>query len=155
MKFQDWHGKEYELPEGKTFSWRPSAYALIEKAKKILLIKGKQHGLWELPGGGINLGESIIDGLIREVLEETGYKISVKANSLFYMDEKLFYAPDIDEYWQVIPLFFKAELADQNQETKHIDFKNEIIEVKWMSKNEIESSDVHPMSKKAIKTAKI
>ena len=72
MKFKDWHGKEYLLPKDKKIKWRPSASALVVKNEKILMIKAKQHGKWELPGGGIELGETIKEGLEREVYEETG-----------------------------------------------------------------------------------
>lgn len=43
---------------------------------KILLIKGPRRG-WEFPGGLIEIGETIHDGIIREVKEETGIDIEV------------------------------------------------------------------------------
>jgi len=43
---------------------------------KILLIKGPRRG-WEFPGGLIEIGETIHDGVIREVKEETGIDIEV------------------------------------------------------------------------------
>lgn len=43
---------------------------------KILLIKGPLRG-WEFPGGIIELGESIQEGIIREVKEESGIDIEV------------------------------------------------------------------------------
>jgi 8-oxo-dGTP pyrophosphatase MutT (NUDIX family) len=43
---------------------------------KILLIKGPRRG-WEFPGGIIELGETIQNGIIREVKEESGIDIEV------------------------------------------------------------------------------
>ncbi|MET3698713.1 ADP-ribose pyrophosphatase YjhB (NUDIX family) [Bacillus oleivorans] len=43
---------------------------------KILLIRGLRRG-WEFPGGVIELGETIQDGIIREVKEESGIDIEV------------------------------------------------------------------------------
>ncbi|MCR2823619.1 NUDIX hydrolase [Lederbergia panacisoli] len=43
---------------------------------KILLIRGPRRG-WEFPGGIIELGETIQDGIIREVKEETGIDIEI------------------------------------------------------------------------------
>jgi len=51
--------------------------------KKILLIKRAKNDIhapavWEVPGGRIETGENPIDGLVREVKEETGLNINVK-----------------------------------------------------------------------------
>lgn len=52
----------------------------------ILLVKRRSHpgkGLWALPGGFLNANERIVDGIIRELEEETRIKIShdlLKAN---------------------------------------------------------------------------
>ncbi len=34
-------------------------------------------GLWDLPGGGVEVGASLEDTLVREVREETGFKVRV------------------------------------------------------------------------------
>ncbi|MCG3227161.1 MAG: NUDIX hydrolase, partial [Candidatus Heimdallarchaeota archaeon] len=44
---------------------------------RILFVKhkyGVSEGLWTLPGGYVELGESLSKGIEREVLEETGVK---------------------------------------------------------------------------------
>lgn len=49
---------------------------VLDAQGKILLIKGPRRG-WEFPGGIIELGETIEDGIIREVKEESGIDIEV------------------------------------------------------------------------------
>jgi 8-oxo-dGTP pyrophosphatase MutT (NUDIX family) len=46
--------------------------AVIGDDGKILLIQRADNGLWALPGGGLEVGESPAQGAVREVLEETG-----------------------------------------------------------------------------------
>lgn len=47
-----------------------SAAGLVYKDDKVLLIKTQKRG-WELPGGVVEPGESILDGLKREISEES------------------------------------------------------------------------------------
>jgi 8-oxo-dGTP diphosphatase len=55
---------------------RVAAYGLIVDGDRILLCRAAEktdaYGKWTLPGGGINFGEPPVDGMIREVEEETG-----------------------------------------------------------------------------------
>jgi len=49
---------------------------VIKKGKKALLVKPWiGNGSWDLPGGGLHIRETEIDGAIREVLEETGMEL--------------------------------------------------------------------------------
>lgn len=63
------------------FHVRLAAYAVITRGEEVLLtwFNGLHGGTpcWSLPGGGIEFDESVTDGLVREVLEETGYHVEV------------------------------------------------------------------------------
>lgn len=48
-----------------------SAAGLVYKDEKVLLIKSPRRG-WEFPGGVIEQGETILEGLKREIWEESG-----------------------------------------------------------------------------------
>lgn len=55
---------------------------VINADKKILIIKRRPNdvhspSIWEVPGGRIDIGEDPVEGVRREVLEETGIAITV------------------------------------------------------------------------------
>jgi 8-oxo-dGTP pyrophosphatase MutT (NUDIX family) len=57
---------------------RPSAAAVIfDAAGRLLLQQRGDNGDWGLPGGRVELGESVGAAVIREVHEETGYDVAV------------------------------------------------------------------------------
>lgn len=62
--------KDYD--ESWPHSFRPSARGIILKNGKLAMIHNMKYDYYEFPGGGLEEGESFVDGLIREVLEETG-----------------------------------------------------------------------------------
>ena len=53
-----------------------AATIVINDKNEILLIKGPLRG-WEMPGGIVELGESLKDGAIRETKEETGIDVEI------------------------------------------------------------------------------
>jgi len=46
--------------------------AVIDADGRILLIRRADNGLWAMPGGGLDVGETPAEGIVREALEETG-----------------------------------------------------------------------------------
>ena len=48
--------------------------AVIDDEGRILLIRRADNGLWAMPGGALEVGETPAEGVLREVLEETGVR---------------------------------------------------------------------------------
>jgi 8-oxo-dGTP diphosphatase len=55
------------------------AAAIIDDDGRFLVIRRADNGRWEPPGGVLELDESIEDGLLREVAEETGLTVEAIA----------------------------------------------------------------------------
>ena len=54
--------------------------AVVADRGRVLLVRRGQEpskGKWSLPGGVLELGESLIEGVVREVREETGLEVEV------------------------------------------------------------------------------
>lgn len=61
---------------GQPYRARPGAYAILPRRHQVLLTyQAGIHHEFQLPGGGIDPGESPIQALHREVYEETGWRI--------------------------------------------------------------------------------
>lgn len=61
----------------QTYRLRPGAYAVLWHRGRLLLThQSEPEPELQLPGGGIDPGESILPALHREVIEETGWRIS-------------------------------------------------------------------------------
>jgi ADP-ribose pyrophosphatase YjhB (NUDIX family) len=57
---------------------RPSVSAVIFDGRgRLLLQQRSDGGQWGLPGGSVEIGESVHDAVIREVREETGLQVTV------------------------------------------------------------------------------
>lgn len=56
--------------------------ALLFRRGRLLLLHRRADlavapGLWDMPGGGVEVGEGLEDSLVREVREETGFTVRV------------------------------------------------------------------------------
>jgi 8-oxo-dGTP pyrophosphatase MutT (NUDIX family) len=69
---------------------RPSVSALIfDRRGRLLLQQRSDGGQWGLPGGSVEIGESVADAAVREVREETGLTVSVRRLVGVYSEPKL------------------------------------------------------------------
>lgn len=66
---------------------RTSVSAVIfDRRGRLLLQQRSDGGQWGLPGGSVEVGESVIDAVRREVREETGLLVSVRRLVGIYSD---------------------------------------------------------------------
>jgi 8-oxo-dGTP diphosphatase len=68
---------------------KPCAGALIVRDGRVLLVKRAVEpfkGCWDIPGGFLEAGEHPLDGMLREVREETGLDVRVRELLGVYMD---------------------------------------------------------------------
>ena len=69
---------------------RPSVSAVIfDRRRRLLLQQRSDGGQWGLPGGSIEIGESLATAVVREVLEETGLTVTPRRLIGVYSDPSL------------------------------------------------------------------
>ncbi|AKH86907.1 DNA mismatch repair protein MutT [Streptomyces sp. CNQ-509] len=61
---------------------------VTDDAGRILLQRRRDNGLWALPGGGMDLGDSLPGCAVREVKEETGLDVEVTGLVGTYTDPR-------------------------------------------------------------------
>jgi ADP-ribose pyrophosphatase YjhB (NUDIX family) len=62
--------------------------AVVNEEGDLLLIRRTDNGNWALPGGAIDLGESVTQAAVRETLEETGIDCEVTGIVGIYSDPR-------------------------------------------------------------------
>ena len=101
---------------------------VIEKDGKYLLVqeaKKKCYEKWNIPAGHLDFGESLVQGAVREVKEETG--CDVEPTGILYLANQIF------EDDLFVMIMFKMQLVNEN-----IKFdKDEILDVQWFDYEEI------------------
>lgn len=107
LQAKDIDGNYHDVEE-RDISWRVHAYAVVIDGDKILL--SPQHGdKYDLPGGKIELTESVDEGLVREVKEETGIDVSVR--KLLGVEDILFKVTfrEPQEVWHSVMLYYACD----------------------------------------------
>lgn len=107
---------------GIAYRRRRGAYALLPQGDAFLLTyQGGMHDEFQLPGGGVDPGESPLEALHREVLEETGWRIARPQRlGVFrrytWMPEYEFWAEKICEIFVARPVRCLGPAREQDHE---------------------------------------
>jgi len=88
-----------------------SAVIFDQAREKVFLTKRADNGLWCLPSGGVDPGESVEETIIREVWEETGLTVQVIRLVGVYSDPDWLVEYEDKEAAQIVALSFEAEIT--------------------------------------------
>jgi 8-oxo-dGTP pyrophosphatase MutT (NUDIX family) len=103
------------------------------------LIERTDNGLWALPGGAQEIGESVAEAVRREVWEETGITTEVTGLSGIYSDPSHVVAYDDGEVRQEFSLCFIARPVGGSLRPS-----SESQQARWVSPAAIAGLDIHP-----------
>jgi len=93
---------------GQHYTRRHGAYAIILRGESVLLThQAWPEDEWQLPGGGIDPGESAPQALRREVMEETGWRVQpLRRLGAF---RRFCYMPDYDLWAEKLCTIYLAQ----------------------------------------------
>ena len=112
-----------QQPAESKARFRIGVFAVIEREGRYLLARRRDIGWWNLAGGGLEYGESVEEGLAREVREEIGANIAIERLLGVYSK------PRKNE----VVLAFVCHLTDDSPRPGPSD---EVSEVAWFLPNE-------------------
>ncbi|WP_042369543.1 NUDIX domain-containing protein [Streptacidiphilus neutrinimicus] len=61
---------------------------VVDDQERLLMIRRSDNGNWAVPGGAVDLGESVPEAAVRETLEETGVHCEITGLSGIYTDPR-------------------------------------------------------------------
>ena len=126
--------------------------AIIENGKGEILI-GKKHSnrgvyldAWHIPGGGIEEGEGIEEGLKREIKEETNLEIT-DIKPIHFSDDVTTRIKD-DQTEEIHMIFLEFECKAKTEDFSPSD---DLEVLKWILKSEIRNYKLTPPGEKLFK----
>ncbi|GAA2205943.1 NUDIX domain-containing protein [Nonomuraea monospora] len=112
---------------------------VIDDAGRVLLHRRADSGLWALPGGVMDVGETIAAAVAREVLEETGVRVKITGLIGIYSDPRHVIAYSDGEVRQQFNICFRARPTGGAPHATE-----EAREVRWVSPDEFGTLAMHP-----------
>ena len=127
----------YDDPEApRATSVVPSANVIVVNDDgEILLIRRSDNDNWAVPGGAMDLGESLPQAAVRETAEETGVEVEITGIVGIYTDPRhvILYTSD-NEVRQEFSVVFTARPIGGTPTTSA-----ESAEVRWVAPGEVGS----------------
>jgi ADP-ribose pyrophosphatase YjhB (NUDIX family) len=105
---------------------------IVEKGRAVVVRRGTEplKGEWSIPGGVVELGETLREGAVREALEETG--LSVEAGEVLEVIDRIVRDPDGQtRYHFVLVDFLCKRLSGE------IRAGGDASEVRWVNDEEL------------------
>ena len=139
---------EYELVVKYKRAWESAPYAptfvtvdaVVVQSSHVLLVKRKSApgiGLWALPGGFLDKNETLLNGAIRELKEETKIKVPEKVLKGSISDHKTFDDPHRSTRGRTLTTAYFIEL-DDNETLPKVTGADDAEKAVWVPFDEVD-----------------
>ncbi len=152
IKVTDRNGKVWQFDESQAV-YRKSNYGLICHQDRVLLIEDTRTNKWEIPGGGVDPGETDEEGLLREMKEETGLDADLSHMTLIERVEGYYKPLDRDLPWKTDRNYYQIGVKNPNGDILAEGNGDDISRCKWVEIDNLDSFEIDPVDYKVIKKA--
>lgn len=112
---------------------------VVDEQERICLVRHTYRSGWFLPGGGVKVGESLVEAMARELLEETGIQASSRPHRIHGV-----YSSFAEHKSDHIVVFLVSDWAGK------LSYSSEIAAVEFFSPSEL-PDDASPATQRRIK----
>jgi ADP-ribose pyrophosphatase YjhB (NUDIX family) len=112
---------------------------VVDEGGRLLFIRRSDSGLYAIPGGAVELGETLTAAVRREVFEETGIRVEVTGLVGVYSDPEHVIEFSDGEVRQEFSVCFRGVPVGGALRTS-----SESSAVLWVAPAEVAGLDVHP-----------
>ena len=123
----------------------PAAFAAVRnEAGAVLVVRRIDDGNWELPGGRVEVGETVSQAVVREVAEEAGVVIELTGISGIYSDPSHVLVDPDGSVHQQLALCFHAVPAPANGLVQPRPDGFETDGASWCDMDAVAGLEMHP-----------
>lgn len=115
---------------------------IIDNEGKIVLERRRDNGMWGLPGGRIEPGESVLETAVREAKEETGLHVRITGLVGVYSDPsdgRIVTYPDNGDVAHLVDTVLKVEIV-----SGELTVSSESIDLRFFAPDSLPSDIVLP-----------
>jgi 8-oxo-dGTP pyrophosphatase MutT (NUDIX family) len=132
------HYRSSDAPAANSIVVAVTAF-IQDETGRLLLIRRTDNDLYAIPGGALELGETLTQTVQREVMEETGIKVQVTGLIGVYSDPDHVIEFTDGEVRQEFSICFRADPTGGKPRTS-----NESKEVLWVAPEDLDGLNIHP-----------
>lgn len=126
-----------DAPEPNSMVVAASAVVTDDRGR-ILLQRRSDSGLWALPGGGMEMTDSLPGAAVREVKEETGLDVEITGLVGTYTDPRHVIAYTDGEVRRQFNVCFRARMVGGT-----LTVSDESLELRWVDPEALDSLNMH------------